>query len=155
METYDKSPAMSAEEIAENAVRTIGSSRYGFTLVNFANADMVGHSGLVEPTIKGVETVDHCLGRVLEAWKAKRDKLSLVITSDHGNAEKMFDPRTGQPHTAHTSSPVPLILVSEKWRLEIPEGYKAGLQDISPTILEIMKLKKPRAMTGRPLAKMR
>jgi 2,3-bisphosphoglycerate-independent phosphoglycerate mutase len=155
VETYDKSPAMSAEEIAENAVRAIGSSRYGFMLVNFANADMVGHSGLVEPTVKGVETVDQCLGRILEAWKAKRDKLSLIITADHGNAEKMFDPRTGQPHTAHTSSPVPLILISEKWKLEIPEGYKGGLQDISPTILEIMKLNKPRAMTGRSLAKMR
>jgi len=155
VETYDKSPAMSADEIAENSVRAISSSKYSFMLVNFANADMVGHSGLVEPTTKAVETVDYCLGRILEAWKAKRDKLSLIITADHGNAEKMFDPRTGQPHTAHTSSPVPLILVSEKWKLEIPGGYKAGLQDISPTILEIMKLKKPRAMTGRSLTKMR
>jgi 2,3-bisphosphoglycerate-independent phosphoglycerate mutase len=151
VETYDKSPEMSAKEIAENAVSTIEAGKYGFTLVNFANADMVGHSGMVDPTVKGVETVDQCLGEILEAWKLKRDKLSLLITADHGNAEKMFDPNTGQPHTAHTSSPVPVILVSDKWKIDVPGGYQAGLRDIAPTVLEIMKLKKPTAMTGRSL----
>ncbi len=155
VETYDKSPPMSAKEIAENAVSTIESGRYSFSLVNFANADMVGHSGLVEPTIQGIESVDECLGKILDAWELKRDKLSILITADHGNAEKMYDPNTGQPHTAHTSSPVPLVLVSEKWKLEIPEGYGPGLQDISPTVLDIMKLKKPVVMTGKSLARLR
>lgn len=151
VETYDKRPSMSAKSIAENAESSIRSSKYSFILVNFANADMVGHSGLVEPTIKGVETVDGCLGKLLDAWDQKQNELTLLVTADHGNAEKMFDERTGQPHTAHTSSPVPLIVVSRGWKLEIPEGYQAGLRDISPTILEIMGLKKPRAMTGRSL----
>ncbi len=144
---------MSALEIATNAEDSIGPSKYGFTLINFANADMVGHSGMVEPTVKGVETVDDCLGRIYNAWKEKQDSLTLLITADHGNAEKMFDERTGQPHTAHTSSPVPLIVVSKKWILEIPDGYKAGLQDISPTILDIMKLRKPKSMTGVSLVR--
>lgn len=148
VETYDKRPEMSAREIAQNAVKSIRSSKYGFILINFANADMVGHSGLVDPTIVGVETVDECLGRVLDAWREKKDSFSLLITADHGNAEKMYDERTGQPHTAHTSSPVPLVVLSTRWRLEIPSGYKAGLRDISPTILEIMGLPKPKVMTG-------
>ena len=151
VETYDKSPGMSALEIAASAVESIGSSKYGFTLINFANADMVGHSGIVEPTIKGVETVDNCLGSIYAAWREKQDSLTLLITADHGNAEKMYDERTGQPYTAHTSSPVPLIVVSKKWKLLIPDGYKAGLRDVSPTILDIMKLRKPKAMTGMSL----
>ncbi len=156
VETYDKSPSMSAKEIAENAESSIRSSKYGFILVNFANADMVGHSGFIEPTVRGVETVDWCLGRLLDAWKKdNQDTLTLLITADHGNAEKMFDDRTGQPHTAHTSSPVPLIVVSKKWKLQIPDGYKAGLRDISPTILDIMGLQKPRAMTGVSLVQPR
>lgn len=153
VETYDKAPEMSANEITKNAVSSIESARYGFTLVNFANADMVGHSGIVEPTIKAVETVDHSLGKIFESWKKKQDSLTLIITADHGNAEKMFDERTGQPHTAHTSSPVPLIVVSKKWKLLIPEDYLAGLRDISPTILEIMGLRQPKAMTGRSLVR--
>jgi 2,3-bisphosphoglycerate-independent phosphoglycerate mutase len=155
VETYDKSPEMSANEIAERAENAIRSAKYSFALINFANADMVGHSGSVEPTVKGVETVDQCLGRIYEAWKARGNNLTLLITADHGNAEKMFDPRTGQPHTAHTSNPVPLMLVSRKWKLQIPEGYEAGLRDISPTILEVMGLRTPRAMTGRSLANLR
>jgi 2,3-bisphosphoglycerate-independent phosphoglycerate mutase len=150
VETYDKAPEMSAEEIADNAVHTIESSKYSFTLVNFANADMVGHSGMIDPTVRGVEMVDKCLGRIFEAWKGN-ESLTMIVTADHGNAEKMFDERTGQAHTAHTSSPVPLLVLSNKWRLEIPAGYQAGLRDISPTILEIMDLKKPKVMTGRNL----
>jgi len=155
VETYDKSPAMSANEIVENTEKTVQSSRYAFTLVNFANADMVGHSGMVGPTVKGVETVDQCLGRIMKSWEEKQESLSLIITADHGNAEKMFDERTTQPHTAHTSSPVPLIVVSKKWKLNIPEDYQAGLRDLSPTIIEIMGLRKPRAMTGKSLVKER
>lgn len=154
VETYDKAPEMSSRQIAQSAVDSIESSKYAFSLVNFANADMVGHSGMVEPTVEGVETVDACLGKILGAWKEKqRNSLTIIITADHGNAEKMFDERTGQPHTAHTSNPVPLIVVSSRWKLEIPEGYRPGLRDISPTILQIMGLKKPKAMTGISLVK--
>ncbi len=153
VETYDKSPAMSAREIADRAVDEIKTSRYGFTLVNFANADMVGHSGMVEPTVKGVEIVDECLGRLLQAWKTQNDASTLLITADHGNAEKMFDERTGQPHTAHTSNPVPLIVVSKKWKLLPKNDYQAGLRDIAPSILKIMGILSPRVMTGVPLVR--
>jgi 2,3-bisphosphoglycerate-independent phosphoglycerate mutase len=151
VETYDKSPGMSAREIAENATKMIKGSKYGFILVNFANADMVGHSGMVEPTIRGIETADECLGRVFQAWRAQDDQSTLLITADHGNAEKMFDDRTGQPHTAHTSNPVPLIVASKKWKLVPRNHYEAGLQDIAPTILKIMGITRPRVMTGIPL----
>jgi len=151
VETYDKSPGMSAKEIADNAVTTIKASKYAFVLVNFANADMVGHSGMVEPTIMGIEIVDECLGRVFQAWRAHDHESTLLITADHGNAEKMFDDRTGQPHTAHTSNPVPLIVVSKKWKLVPGNDYEAGLQDIAPTVLKIMGISRPRVMTGVPL----
>ena len=126
--TYDKAPEMSARAIAKNAVASIHGGKYGFTLINFANADMVGHSGNVEATVKAVETVDECLGEILAAWAEKRETLSLVVTADHGNAEKMFDESTGQPHTAHTSNPVPFCVVSEKWAATEPTGTIGGLQ---------------------------
>jgi 2,3-bisphosphoglycerate-independent phosphoglycerate mutase len=144
--TYDMKPEMSAREIAAQARKAIDSKEYGFILVNFANADMVGHSGVVHATVKAVETVDECLGLLLESWK-KSNGLTLIVTADHGNAEKMFDETIGQPHTAHTSNSVPLIIVSEKWR--IADGVKRpGLVDLAPSILEIMGLPKPKAMTG-------
>ncbi|MDA4131399.1 MAG: 2,3-bisphosphoglycerate-independent phosphoglycerate mutase, partial [Thaumarchaeota archaeon] len=102
VETYDKSPEMSAREITEQSVNAIEGQRFSFILINFANADMVGHSGMIEPTVKAVETVDQCLGRIVETWRKQGDQLNLIVTADHGNAEKMFDERTGQPHTAHT-----------------------------------------------------
>ncbi len=153
--TYDKIPEMSAEIITEKALEAIASEKYGFTLVNFANADMVGHSGNIEATIKAVETVDRCLGRFFELWKDRRENLCLVITADHGNAEKMFDQNSGQPHTAHTSNPVPLIIASEKWRLVriSPNEEEGGgeLSDIAPSILKMMNLEKPKVMSGREL----
>jgi 2,3-bisphosphoglycerate-independent phosphoglycerate mutase len=151
VETYDKSPAMSAREIADQTVRVINESKYGFVLVNFANADMVGHSGMIEPTVRAVEVVDECLGQIMQAWRAQNDKSTILITADHGNAEKMFDARTGQPHTAHTSNLVPLIIVSKKWKLVSKDDYQAGLQDIAPSILKIMGISQPKAMTGIPL----
>jgi 2,3-bisphosphoglycerate-independent phosphoglycerate mutase len=154
--TYDKAPEMSARAIVKNAVATINEGQYGFTLINFANADMVGHSGSVEATIEAVETVDDCLGEILAAWREKRRTLSLVVTADHGNAEKMFDEGTGQPHTAHTSNPVPFCVVSEKWEAAEPsDGESGGLSDVAPTVLKIMGLEKPRAMTGTPLIRER
>ncbi len=150
--TYDKKPEMSAKGITEHALAALTArKKYGFILINYANADMVGHSGNVEATIEAVETVDQCLGRIFQTWKdlkgAKRP--SIFVTGDHGNAEKMFDPETGQPHTAHTSNPVPLTLISDHWNIVLPRsGFKPGLVDLAPSILEILHLKKPRAMTG-------
>jgi 2,3-bisphosphoglycerate-independent phosphoglycerate mutase len=147
--TYDKMPEMSARGIAAEAVRAIDSGKYGFVLVNFANADMVGHSGLVEPTVKAVETVDTCLGQLLDAWK-RNPEFTMIVTADHGNAEKMFDSKSGQPHTAHTSNPVPLIVVSKNWK--IAKGKRnPGLIDIAPSILMVMGIQKPKVMTGKSL----
>ena len=146
--TYDLAPEMSAAGIADEVIKAIGDTAFDLVVVNFANADMVGHSGKIEPTIRGVETIDACLGRVYQALRQKGG--SMLITADHGNAEMMIDPVSGGPHTAHTTNPVPLILVSEdatKYRL------RAGgsLCDISPTILEMLDLHQPKHMTGGDL----
>lgn len=149
--TYDKKPEMSAKEITVKAISSMLSQKYGFILINFANADMVGHSGNIGATVRAVEVVDLCLGRILNAWNDLETsrKPSILITGDHGNAEKMFDPETGQPHTAHTSNPVPLILISEKWKISLPSiSYQPGLVDLAPSILQILGLKRPSAMTG-------
>ncbi|MDA4129515.1 MAG: 2,3-bisphosphoglycerate-independent phosphoglycerate mutase [Thaumarchaeota archaeon] len=151
VETYDKSPEMSAREITEQAVKSIDGQRFSFILINLANADMVGHSGMIEPTVKAVETVDQCLGEIIDTWRKQGDRLNLIVTADHGNAEKMFDERTGQPHTAHTANLVPLIVVSKKWKTAREENYDAGLRDIAPTILNMMGIAKPKAMTGKSL----
>ncbi len=147
--TYDSSPEMSANAIASETVRAIESKRYGFILVNFANADMVGHSGKVPATIKAVETVDRDLGLIIKAWEKESENLTLIVTADHGNAEKMFSHETKQPHTAHTSNPVPLIIVSKKWKIGTPR--KPGLIDIAPTVLKAMGIAQPSAMSGKPL----
>jgi 2,3-bisphosphoglycerate-independent phosphoglycerate mutase len=152
--TYDKKPEMSANEITTKALSSIQSKKYGFTLINYANADMVGHSGNIEATVKGIETVDRCLGEIYDLWKKfeEEEKPTILITADHGNSEKMYDPKTGQPHTAHTSNPVPLTVVSDKWRtLPDVKNYKPGLIDVAPSILAILGLTKPRAMTGIPV----
>jgi 2,3-bisphosphoglycerate-independent phosphoglycerate mutase len=116
--------------------------------VNFANADMVGHSGKIEPTVKAVETVDACLSRVESAVRAKGG--AVLITADHGNAELMIDPKTGGPHTAHTTNPVPFIEVSENARqFTLKQG--GSLRDISPTLLGMMGLEEPKEMTGTDL----
>jgi 2,3-bisphosphoglycerate-independent phosphoglycerate mutase len=117
-------------------------------IVNFANADMVGHSGKIEPTVKGVETVDACLGQIEKAVRTKGG--AMLITADHGNAELMIDPVTGGPHTAHTTNPVPFIMLSEdaKQYTLRPNG---SLRDISPTILEMLGIPEPKEMTGSDL----
>ena len=117
-------------------------------IVNFANADMVGHSGKIEPTIKAVETVDACLGEIEKAVRAKGG--AILITADHGNAEMMIDPVTGGPHTAHTTNPVPFIVMAEdakQYSLK-PNG---SLRDISPTILGMLGINEPKEMTGTDL----
>src|ERR1700722_6090531 len=109
--TYDLKPEMSAAGIADAVVKATEDGTFDVIIVNFANADMVGHSGKIEPTVKAVETVDACLGRIQPAIRARGG--AMVITADHGNAEMMIDPGTGGPHTAHTTNPVPFIVFSE------------------------------------------
>ncbi|MGI0090114.1 MAG: alkaline phosphatase family protein [Nitrososphaerales archaeon] len=150
--TYDKRPEMSAREIAAEAVRAIDKKKYGFVLINFANADMVGHSGKVPATVKAVETVDECLGQVVDSWRKQSGSLTLIVVADHGNAEKMYDETTGQPHTAHTSNLVPLMIVSKRWKpLDDSSGERFGLKDIAPSILKIMGIPKPKVMKGSPI----
>jgi len=146
--TYDLKPEMSAGGIADAVVKAVEDRPFDVVIVNFANADMVGHSGKLEPTIKAVETVDACLARIESAVRAKGG--ALLITADHGNAEMMIDPATGGPHTAHTTNPVPLIVIAEdSKRFTLKPG--GSLRDISPTILGMLGIPQPREMTGHDL----
>ena len=148
--TYDLKPEMSAAGIAEAVVKATNDGTFDVIIVNFANADMVGHSGKIEPTVKAVETVDACLGEIEKAVRAKGG--ALLITADHGNAEMMIDPVTGGPHTAHTTNPVPFIVMAEdakQYSLK-PNG---SLRDISPTILGMLGINEPKEMTGTDLRK--
>jgi 2,3-bisphosphoglycerate-independent phosphoglycerate mutase len=146
--TYDLKPEMSASGIADAVVKATEEGTFDVMIVNFANADMVGHSGKIEPTVKAVETVDACLGRIDKAVRQKGG--AMLITADHGNAEMMIDPATGGPHTAHTTNPVPFILIAENSKqLSLrPDG---SLRDISPTILGMLGLPQPKEMTGYDL----
>ncbi len=145
--TYDLKPEMSAEEVTDRLIDAIDHGRFDVIVVNYANTDMVGHSGDIKATIKAVETVDHCLGRLADSVTHAGG--TLLITADHGNAEMMRDPVTHEPHTAHTTNPVPLVLVSP------PAGItglsKGRLADVAPTLLALLGLSQPSAMTGRPL----
>jgi 2,3-bisphosphoglycerate-independent phosphoglycerate mutase len=146
--TYDLAPEMKAEAIADAIIKAINGNTFDLIVSNFANADMVGHSGKLEPTIRAIEAIDAQLGRVYKAIKEKNG--SWLITADHGNAEQMVDAATGGPQTAHTTNPVPLLYVAEeanRYRLR-PDG---SLRDISPTLLNILNLELPREMTGRDL----
>ena len=145
--TYDLAPAMSALDVTAGVVEAIASGKYAFVLVNYANPDMVGHTGVLPAAIAAVETIDDCLGRLVAA--ATQAGASLLITADHGNCELMVDPETGQPHTAHTTNPVPFILVDEALRER--RLHTGGLKDVAPTILELMGLPKPAEMTGASL----
>ncbi|HTA45789.1 MAG TPA: 2,3-bisphosphoglycerate-independent phosphoglycerate mutase [Bryobacteraceae bacterium] len=144
--TYDLKPEMSAEGITNVVVEAIGSKDFDVIVMNFANADMVGHSGKMEPTVRAVETVDACLGRIWQRLKEKNGRW--IITADHGNAETMIDPITGGPHTYHTTNPVPFILVDDSGD-RLREG--GALQDIAPTILSVLGERQPKDMTGRDL----
>ncbi|OBZ15356.1 MULTISPECIES: 2,3-bisphosphoglycerate-independent phosphoglycerate mutase [Bacillales] len=139
--TYDLKPEMSAYELAESTVREIESDKHDAIILNFANPDMVGHSGMLEPTIKAVEATDECLGKVVEAVLAKGGVC--IITADHGNADMVFD-ENGRPFTAHTTNPVPLIVT------KAGETLREGgiLADIAPTLLDLLELAKPVEMTG-------
>lgn len=144
--TYDLKPEMSAYEVAEAAVKEIEADKHDCIILNFANPDMVGHSGMLEPTIKAVEATDECMGKVVEAVLAKGGVA--IITADHGNAETEID-ENGRPHTAHTTNPVPFIVTDKNVTLR--EG--GILADIAPTILDLMQLSKPAEMTGTSVIK--
>jgi 2,3-bisphosphoglycerate-independent phosphoglycerate mutase len=145
--TYDLAPEMSAAGITDVLCRGIEGKHHDFILCNYANADMVGHSGVLPATIRAVETVDSCLGRALAS--AEKAGAVTLITADHGNCEMMIDPVTGGPHTAHTTNPVPLLIVGEPGTTELREG--GALCDVGPTILNLLGVEVPAAMTGRDL----
>ncbi|MCX7629712.1 MAG: 2,3-bisphosphoglycerate-independent phosphoglycerate mutase [Geminicoccaceae bacterium] len=144
--TYDLQPEMSARELTDRYVDAVRSRDFDFVLINFANPDMVGHTGNLEAAIKAVEVVDECLSRVVATTCARHG--ALIVTADHGNCELMRDPITGQPHTAHTANPVPCVLVGGP-----PDARLRGgrLADVAPTILALLGLPQPAAMTGRSL----
>lgn len=145
--TYDMKPEMSAGEVTDTLLRVLAERRHEYIVCNFANPDMVGHTGVLEAAIKAVETVDTCVGRVVEALDLDKD--IAIITADHGNAEMMVDPETGGPHTAHTTNPVPCILVDRHYKGElIGDG---SLRDIAPTICNYLGISVPAEMTGRDL----
>ncbi len=145
--TYDLKPEMSAPEVGAKLVEAIKSDKYDVIICNFANPDMVGHTGVIEAAIKAVETVDGLVGDAVEALKEKDGVM--FICADHGNAEQMINPETGAPHTAHTTNPVPFILVNYDEAYTIKEGGR--LCDIVPTLLEVMKMEQPVEMTGESL----
>ena len=145
--TYDRKPEMSAAEVARKFSRELGRG-YGFAIVNFANPDMVGHTGSIPAVVRAVEATDACLGEVLEAVEAAGGVA--LVTADHGNAETMLEPDGVSPHTAHTSNPVPLVLTT------LDRGLQDGgeLADLAPTALELLGVQKPLQMSGKPLTKL-
>ncbi|HEY5055369.1 MAG TPA: 2,3-bisphosphoglycerate-independent phosphoglycerate mutase [Acidobacteriaceae bacterium] len=151
--TYDLAPEMSAAGIADAVVKAINDTAFDIVIVNFANADMVGHSGRLEPTVKAVETVDRELGRIYREVKQRGG--ALLVTADHGNAELMIDPVSGGPHTAHTTNPVPFILVTDAPTGTVSLRTGGSLRDISPTILSLLNLGQPKDMTGGDLRVLR
>jgi 2,3-bisphosphoglycerate-independent phosphoglycerate mutase len=143
--TYDLKPEMSAVEVTERLVDAIRSRRFHAIVCNYANGDMVGHTGDLEAATRAIETLDACLGRVVEAQQQVGGEV--LITADHGNAETMFDPATGQPHTAHTLNRVPFLYIGRPGRI----AETGALQDVAPTLLRMMGLPQPAEMTGRSL----
>ena len=145
VETYDMKPEMSAFEVTENVLNAIHSRKYDSIILNFANPDMVGHTGNIEAVIKALESLDGCVEKIVEAIEEEHG--ILLITADHGNCEQMIDYKTGEPHTAHTTNPVPLVLVG-KDDVKLKEGR---LADLAPTMLDLIGLEKPEEMTGESL----
>ena len=144
--TYDLKPEMSAPEVTDKLVAAIAAGTYDFILVNFANGDMVGHTGILEAAIHAVETIDACLGRLQDA--VAKAGGALMITADHGNCELMKDPITHQPHTAHTTGPVPVVLTGGPPSMALVDGK---LSDVAPTLLVLLGMPQPKEMTGHSL----
>ncbi len=147
VDTYNQKPAMSAPEVAKRLTEAVLSGEFDTAVCNFANADMVGHTGDLDAAIEAVATVDVCLGKVLEAIKQVNG--AAIVTADHGNAERMLHEQTGDPHTAHTTNRVPLVLVDPSFRGTLREG--GALCDVTPTLLGLMGLPQPPEMTGKDL----
>ncbi len=145
VETYDLKPEMSAYEVTDKVLEAIKNEKYNAIILNYANPDMVGHTGNLEAAVKAIETIDECVGKVVEAVQEKNGVL--LITADHGNAEQMIDYKTGEPHTAHTTNPVPLVLVG----MDDAKLKPGKLADLAPTMLDIMGLEKPGEMTGESI----
>ena len=145
--TYDLKPEMSAYGVCDKLVEAIKSGKYDVIIINFANPDMVGHTGVEAAAIKAIETVDECVGRAVEAVK-EADGV-MFICADHGNAEQLVDYETGEPFTAHTTNPVPFILVNADPSYKLREG--GALCDIVPTLIELMGMEQPKEMTGKSL----
>lgn len=145
--TYDLQPEMSAPEVTEKLVAAILSKQYSFICINYANGDMVGHSGIMAAAVKAVETLDDCLDKVIAATQSVG--MTMLITADHGNAEQMTDHETGEPMTSHTTFPTPLVMVGDD--RELADG--GALCDLAPTVLALMGLQQPPEMTGRSLLK--
>jgi 2,3-bisphosphoglycerate-independent phosphoglycerate mutase len=146
--TYDLKPEMSAAGVTDEAVRRIQSGDYDVIVMNYANADMVGHTGVIEATVKAVEAVDAGVGHVVETALAQGG--GVLITADHGNAEQLVEYDTGKPLTSHTTNPVPLYFVVPQW----PDVHLRGdgiLADVAPTMLQLLGIPRPAEMTGRSL----
>lgn len=147
--TYDMQPEMSAPEVCENVLKAIDDTKYQFILVNFANPDMVGHTGVIEAATKACKVVDECVGKIAEA--CKKNDIVMLLTADHGNAEVMVDEKTGKPQTAHTTNDVPFVLINAPAEMELREG--GALCDVAPTVLQILGIEQPKEMTGSSLIK--
>ena len=145
VQTYDMQPEMSAIEVTDKVVEAIKSDKYDCIILNYANPDMVGHTGNLEAAIKAIETIDECVARVVSAIEEKNGMI--IMTADHGNAEQMIDYKTGEPHTAHTTNVVPLVLIG----VEGVQLKSGKLADLAPTMLELMGLQKPEEMTGESI----
>jgi 2,3-bisphosphoglycerate-independent phosphoglycerate mutase len=144
--TYDMQPQMSAYEVTDDVIKCIREQKYDVIILNFANPDMVGHTGVFEAGVKAVEAVDECVGKIFD--EVSKIGGSLIITADHGNVEEMIDLSTGEPQTAHSTNPVPFIVIGQG-DVILRDGGK--LADIAPTLLTMMKLPIPSEMTGKSI----
>ena len=147
--TYDLQPEMSAREVCDNVLKAIDNPEYGFILVNFANPDMVGHTGVLEAAVKADKVVDECVGKIADACK-KHDVI-MLLTADHGNSEVMVNYETGKPMTAHTTNEVPFVLINAPAGIELKET--GALCNVAPTILDLFGIKKPAEMDAESLIK--
>jgi 2,3-bisphosphoglycerate-independent phosphoglycerate mutase len=147
--TYDKQPEMSAPDVTRGLVDAIRSETYDVLVCNYANPDMVGHTGVMQAAVAAVEAVDAGVGQVLQA--CRDTGTTLLVTADHGNCEQMWDPITNGPHTAHTTNPVGIILVEPEGRRTASALHDGALCDVAPTILGLIGVPQPAAMTGRDL----
>ena len=147
--TYDMQPEMSAREVCENVLKALDNEEYGFILVNFANPDMVGHTGVIEAAAKACKVVDECVGKIAE--KCREKGVTMLLTADHGNAEMMIDEETGKPQTAHTTNMVPFVVINPDHKIELKSD--GALCNVAPTVLELFGIKKPEEMDCDSLIK--